>query len=84
MYKVVFASDRIGKVLARLPDKERRQIVHDINTKLRHFNWLTKGVKHLKAMDVYRLRCGDYRVIFRIEEDKIIVTAISNRKDVSY
>jgi len=48
MYEVVFASKRVGKTLDRLPAKQKQQIVHDIENKLRTLNFLTKGVKHRK------------------------------------
>jgi len=84
MYEVVFASKRVGKTLDRLPAKQKQQIVHDIENKLRTLNFLTKGVKHLRAMNLYRLRCGDFRVLYRIEGKRITVVMVSDRKDVPY
>ena len=42
------------------------------------------GYKKLKGEEAYRIRVGDYRVIYEIEEDKIIVTVVSvgHRKDI--
>lgn len=42
------------------------------------------GYKKLKGEDAYRIRVGDYRVIYEIEDDKIIVTVVSvgHRKDI--
>jgi mRNA interferase RelE/StbE len=42
------------------------------------------GCKKLKGEDAYRIRVGDYRVIYEIEDDKIIVIVVSvgHRKDI--
>jgi mRNA interferase RelE/StbE len=42
------------------------------------------GYKKLKGEEAYRIRVGDYRVIYEIEDDKIIVTVVSvgHRKDI--
>jgi mRNA interferase RelE/StbE len=42
------------------------------------------GYKKLKGEDAYRIRVGDYRVIYEINDDKIIVTVVSvgHRKDI--
>jgi len=44
---------------------------------------LVGDVKKLKdARNLYRLRVGDYRVIFTLEGDTITVYDVGNRKDV--
>ena len=42
------------------------------------------GYKKLKGEDAYRIRVGDYRVIYEIDNDVILVTVVSvgHRKDV--
>ena len=42
------------------------------------------GYKKLKGEDAYRIRVGDYRVIYEIEDDKIIITVVSvgHREDI--
>jgi mRNA interferase RelE/StbE len=42
------------------------------------------GYKKLKGEDAYRIRVGDYRVIYEIDDNKIIVTVVSvgHRKDI--
>jgi mRNA interferase RelE/StbE len=42
------------------------------------------GYKKLKGEDAYRIRVGDYRVIYEIDDGKIIVTVVSvgHRKDL--
>jgi mRNA interferase RelE/StbE len=42
------------------------------------------GYKKLKGVDAYRIRVGDYRVIYEINDNTIIVTVVSvgHRKDI--
>lgn len=40
---------------------------------------LKNNVKALKGSDTYRLRVGDYRVIFEIENDTVVVLAVRKR-----
>jgi len=42
------------------------------------------GYKKLKGEEAYRIRVGDYRIIYEIDNDKIIVTVVSvgHRKEV--
>ncbi|MFA4960667.1 MAG: type II toxin-antitoxin system RelE/ParE family toxin [Candidatus Pacearchaeota archaeon] len=42
----------------------------------------SKDIKRLKGMNAYRLRVGDYRVIFEIENDKIIILKVGHRKNI--
>lgn len=42
------------------------------------------GYKKLKGEDAYRVRVGSYRIIYEINDNKIIVTVVSvgHRKDI--
>jgi mRNA interferase RelE/StbE len=42
------------------------------------------GYKKLKGEDAFRIHVGEYRIIYEIEDDKIIVTIVSvgHRKDI--
>lgn len=42
------------------------------------------GCKKLKGRDAYRIRIGDYRAIYEIQDNKLISTVIiiGHRKDV--
>ncbi len=84
MYEVSYASQRIGTFLNGLSKKLRRQIVKDIERKLPGFNHRTAGIKYIKVMGQYRLRCGDFRVFFVVEKSTIRVLNICNRKDTPY
>lgn len=45
-------------------------------------NPFSKDIKRLKGSDSYRLRVGDYRIIFTIEKDLIIIWKIGHRKNI--
>ena len=84
MYSVEYASERIEGFLRGLLPKIRKQIVSDIDKKLPTWNAQTRGVKYIKVLGRYRLRCGDYRVFFTAEGSVIKVHGICNRKDTPY
>lgn len=57
--------------LENLPVKQRAQILRKIE-RLRH--GLHGDIKRLRDSDVtYRLRMGDYRILFDVEESVIVV-----------
>ena len=63
-----------------LPARERTQILRKIE---RLQLGLHGNIKRLhKAEAMYRLRMGDYRILFDVETDVIVVRRIGNRKDV--
>lgn len=45
-------------------------------------NPFNKDVKKLKGINGYRLRVGDYRVIFDIEGKCIIILKVGHRKNI--
>jgi len=45
-------------------------------------NPFSKDVKKLKAIDALRLRAGDYRIIFKIEQGTIFILKIGHRKNI--
>ncbi len=41
------------------------------------------NIKRLREAEImYRLRMGDYRILFDVEDDVIVIRRIGNRKDV--
>jgi mRNA interferase RelE/StbE len=40
------------------------------------------GVKKLKARNGYRIRVGDYRIVYTVERDLLIISAIGHRSEV--
>ena len=45
-------------------------------------NPFSKDIKKLKGSDDFRLRVGDYRVIFFIEKDLIQILKVGHRKNI--
>lgn len=41
-----------------------------------------KDIRKLRGMNAFRLRVGDYRVIFEIEKDIIMVLKIGHRRNI--
>lgn len=67
------------KDLRSIPLKERERIVARIE---RMENDLQGDVKKMtNHTPEYRMRSGNYRVLFEIEEDKIVVYRVLHRKE---
>lgn len=63
-----------------LPARERSQVLRKIG---RLQTGLHGNIKRLhKAEAMFRLRMGDYRVLFDVEGGVIVIRRIGNRKDV--
>ena len=45
-------------------------------------NPFSKDIRKLKGMNAFRLRVGDYRVIFEIEKDIICILKVGHRKNI--
>jgi mRNA-degrading endonuclease RelE of RelBE toxin-antitoxin system len=76
--------DKIQKALARLLDKEKKQ-VKIILEKLSFGKIDGLDVKKLKGReDIYRVRKGKIRIIYRQNEKNINILAIERRSDNTY
>ena len=62
-----------------MPKKQVGQILRRV---ARLENGLHGDIKRLQNADIgYRLRMGDHRILFDVEQDVIVVQKIGNRKD---
>ena len=78
IYEVEF-KPRALKDLQSLPKSAQKRIIAK-TAALR--NDLAGDVKRLTDFTPeYRLRVGDYRVLFEVEETKVVVYRVVNRKD---
>ena len=70
------------KELEAIPAKDRRRIATKIQALAS--NPRPVGCEKLAGHDKYRIRQGNYRVLYTIEDDVLIVTviAIGNRREV--
>jgi mRNA-degrading endonuclease RelE of RelBE toxin-antitoxin system len=76
--------DKIQKALNKLSSKERERIKAIIK-KLMTGDIRGLDIKKLKGRDdIFRLRKGDLRVIYRLKGDRIIILAIERRSENTY
>ena len=77
-YQIDF-KPRAVKDLKKVPPQENRRIVKKIEAMQ---NDLTGDVKRLTNFSPeYRLRVGDYRVVFEIEGQTVVIYRVLHRKD---
>ena len=80
-YKIVLRKS-VAKDLKGVPKKDARRIVAAI--KALGKNPRPPGAKKLSGQERYRIRQGNYRILYSIEDDVLIVTIVKvgNRRDV--
>lgn len=76
---------KIAKKLLRLPKKDQKKIIEKID--LLTENSKPDGYKKLLGHNdppLYRIRVGDYRIIYAVEEDCLIILIleVGHRKDI--
>jgi len=78
-YQIEYGASALDD-LDGLPAPARAQVLRKIE---RLKQGLHGNIKRLhEAEAAYRLRMGDYRILFDVEGDVIVVRRIGNRKDV--
>jgi len=77
--------DKITKLLQKLSDKERQK-VKTVLTKLLAGETSSLDIKKLKdRSDIFRVRIGDLRIIYRTDsKEKIVVLTIARRNEEIY
>lgn len=80
MHKIVFTR-RVFKDLDKIP----KDVKDRIGQKLQEY--AQEPLKYAKKLasekiGTYRFRVGDYRIVFDIENDEIIVLRVGNRRDI--
>ncbi len=79
MLKVDFKDKTTCKFLDKLPAKQFKQIIAKVFALLR--DPFPNDSSQLKGDDAYRADIGEYRIIYIIEKDTLIVLAIGKRND---
>jgi mRNA interferase RelE/StbE len=80
-YKILLSKTAV-KTLDRLPNQVAENILRAIQ------NLITDpkphGVKKLKGREGYRIRKGDYRIIYDVHDDTLVIQiiAIGHRKEI--
>ena len=78
-YRIEYGSTALND-LNSLGEKVRTQVLRKIE---RLKSGLHGNIKHLRRADVaYKLRTGDYRILFDVEGDVIVIRRIGHRKYV--
>jgi mRNA interferase RelE/StbE len=79
---VVVVTDKVRKIVLKLPTS----IAHRIENSLLQLegNPRPAGCKKLKGRKGYRIRVGDYRIIYEIEDKilRVIVIDVGHRKEI--
>jgi mRNA interferase RelE/StbE len=78
MRKVAYRKEAL-RVLRRMPTNEARRIVEKIDQLAAQPEQLAQQVKRLQGRPGYRLRVGDWRVIFDADGDVLDILAIGPR-----
>ena len=73
-----------AKEIEALPPKDRRRVVEKIQALAD--NPRPPGCEKLSGADKYRLRQGDYRILYEIADRDLIITVVkvTHRRDVYY
>lgn len=66
--------------LRGIPEPFNRQIADKL--RLLKDNPFPQGVKKLRGEDAYRIRSGDFRILYTVNGSEVVVYAVANRKDV--
>ena len=76
--------DKIQKVLAKLSKAEQRKL-KEILERLAQNNLKGLDVKKLKGrIDIFRVRKGDLRIIYRVQGGAIFVLTVERRSETTY
>ncbi|MCM8782938.1 MAG: type II toxin-antitoxin system RelE/ParE family toxin [Candidatus Omnitrophica bacterium] len=81
-YTVVYHPDIPKEDLARIPKNMKEAIRHAIETRLLADPFAVGEPLRHSLKGHRKLRVGDYRIIYRIQADKIIILKIGHRKEV--
>ncbi len=80
-YKIVFKQS-VAKDLRRIPNNDVKRILERIETLIQEPR--PAGAEKLTGDEIYRVRQGNYRLLYTIEDDVVTVTIVKvgHRRDV--
>ena len=81
-YRIIYHPDIVKEDLPRIPQNIKNTIRRAIETRLISNPHLTGEPLRQSLKGHRKLRVGDYRVIYRVKGNKIIVLKIGHRKEV--
>lgn len=74
----------LKKLLAKF-SKEEREVLERLIEEIVSLRWRGLDIKKLKGyQDVFRVRKGDIRIIYRAEGKKVFVLSIDRRRESTY
>lgn len=77
-------SDKVSKFLKKVTAKEK-EILLALLFRIKNGDLESMDVKKLKGMDYFfRVRKGDFRIIFIKKEGSVSIVAIEKRSDTTY
>lgn len=76
MYSVTYTRDA-AKSLRKLPRDTTQRLTHKIPQYAQDPTSLANNVKKLTDHPGFRLRVGDWRVVFLVNEDEAVITVVS-------
>jgi len=79
MYKIEWKEHAI-KDIEKFEGTMARRVIKKVDELSE--NPFSKDIKRLKGSKDFRLRVGDYRVIFSIDQDSIQILKVGHRKNV--
>ena len=75
----VYLSSKADKQLSKTPRKMHELLIKKIELLAK--NPYGPNAKKLTNREGYRLRVGDYRILFTVEKKKLIILSVAHRKD---
>ena len=81
-YRIIYHPDIAKEDLPRIPQNIKDAIRRAIETRLIPEPYLAGEPLRQSLKGHRKLRVGDYRVIYRVQHDEIIVLKIGHRKEV--
>jgi len=75
---------KIDKILAKLEPKRRQQILL-VLAKIKARDFAGLDLKKLKGgFEIYRVRSGQYRILFHLTKDGTFLLDVTHRDDTTY
>ena len=78
MYRIEVEAEA-ARMLQRLPRNTARLIWSKIEHLARDPHAPSNNIKRLKGQDAYRLRVGDWRVLYTLENERLVVFVLKVR-----
>jgi len=80
-YKVLLKKSA-AKELEKVPEKDRKKIIKNIRDL--SLDPRPQGVKKLSGQEKYRIRQGNYRILYQIVDEELIIydVGVGHRKDI--